>query len=141
MAQLSGLFRLGDNAELRYTQNGDAVASLSLAYNYGRKGEDGKTPTQWINASLWGKRAEATAPHLLKGGQIYAEVSDIHIETYAKKDGGEGFKLVGRIAELEFAGGRQAEADRNPPEDKSAPAREKPKPAQAADDMGEDIPF
>ncbi len=139
MAQLSGLFRLGDNAELRYTPNGDAVASLSLAYNYGRKGEDGKAPTQWINASLWGKRAEATAPHLLKGGQIYAEVSDIHIETYAKKDGGEGFKLVGRIAELEFAGGRPAESDRSPPADNRAPAQNKPKPA--FDDLGDDIPF
>jgi single-strand DNA-binding protein len=139
MAQLSGLFRLGDNAELRYTPNGDAVASLSLAYNYGRKGEDGKAPTQWINASLWGKRAEATAPHLLKGGQIYAEVSDIHIETYAKKDGGEGFKLVGRIAELEFAGGRPAESDRSPPADNRAPAQNKPAPA--FDDLDDSIPF
>ena len=139
MAQLSGLFRLGDSAELRYTQNGDAVASLSLAYNYGRKGEDGKAPTQWINASLWGKRAEATAPYLLKGGQIYAEVSDVHIETYAKKDGGEGFKLVGRIAELEFAGGRPAESDRSPPADNRAPAQNKPAPA--FDDLDDSIPF
>ena len=139
MAQLSGLFRLGDNAELRYTPNGDAVASLSLAYNYGRKGEDGKAPTQWINASLWGKRAEATAPHLLKGGQIYAEIGDVHIETYAKKDGGEGFKLVGRIAELEFAGGRPAESDRSPPADNRAPAQNKPAPA--FDDLDDSIPF
>jgi single-strand DNA-binding protein len=139
MAQLSGLFRLGDNAELRYTPNGDAVVSLSLAYNYGRKGEDGKAPTQWINASLWGKRAEATAPHLLKGGQIYAEVSDIHIKTYAKKDGGEGFRLVGRIAELEFAGGRPAESDRSPPADNRSHAQNKPAPS--FDDFDDSIPF
>ena len=140
MAQLSGLFRLGDSAELRYTQKGDAVASLSLAYNYGRKGEDNKKPTQWISASLWGKQAEAVSPYLLKGGQIYAEIGDVHIETYAKKDGGEGFKLVGRIAELEFAGGRPAESDRSPPADNRAPAQNKPAP-RTFDDLGDDIPF
>lgn len=139
MAQLSGLFRLGDSAELRYTQKGDAVASLSLAYNYGRKGEDNKKPTQWISASLWGKQAEAVSPYLLKGGQIYAEIGDVHIETYAKKDGGEGFKLVGRIAELEFAGGRPAESDRSPPADNRAPAQNKPAPA--FDDLDDSIPF
>ena len=139
MAQLSGLFRHGDSAELRYTQKGDAVASLSLAYNYGRKGEDNKKPTQWISASLWGKQAEAVSPYLLKGGQIYAEIGDVHIETYAKKDGGEGFKLVGRIAELEFAGGRPAESDRSPPADNRAPAQNKPAPA--FDDLDDSIPF
>ena len=139
MAQLSGLFRLGDSAELRYTQKGDAVASLSLAYNYGRKGEDNKKPTQWISASLWGKQAEAVSPYLLKGGQIYAEIGDVHIETYAKKDGGEGFKLVGRITELEFAGGRPAESDRSPPADNRAPAQNKPAPA--FDDLDDSIPF
>jgi len=139
MAQLSGLFRLGDSAELRYTQKGDAVASLSLAYNYGRKGEDNKKPTQWISASLWGKQAEAVSPYLLKGGQIYAEIGDVHIETYAKKDGGEGFKLVGRIAELEFAGGRPAESDRSPPADNRAPAQNKPAPS--FDDLDDSIPF
>jgi hypothetical protein len=37
--------RLGRDAELRYTPNGDAVCNLALACEYGRKGQDGKRPT------------------------------------------------------------------------------------------------
>ena len=107
MAQLVGIFRIVRDAELRYTQNGDAVASLSLVFNFGQKGQDGNKPSQWIDASLWGKRAEAMSQYLLKGGQIYAIINDPHIETYEKRDGsGQGFKLTGRIAEIEFAGGK-----------------------------------
>ena len=56
MAQLSGLFRLGDSAELRYTQKGDAVASLSLAYNYGRK--DVLEIITVFSARLYGSRSK-----------------------------------------------------------------------------------
>ena len=82
MAHLTGLFRLGRDAEVRYTQGGDAVASLALAYNYGKK-EDGKQPSQWIDASLWGKRAEALTQYLTKGSTISAVLSDVHIRPVA----------------------------------------------------------
>lgn len=64
---LTALARLGRDAELRYTQSGDAVCELALAINYGRKEADGNRPTQWLSASLWGKRAESLAQHLQKG--------------------------------------------------------------------------
>ena len=56
--QMIGLARLGRDAELRTTQSGEKVASLSLAFNWGMKGQDGNRPTQWVDGSLWGKRAE-----------------------------------------------------------------------------------
>ena len=58
MAHLAGVFRIGRDAEVRHTAKGDSVANLSLAYNYGQKGSDGKRPSQWIDGSLWGKRAD-----------------------------------------------------------------------------------
>ena len=51
---LTGLARIGKDAELRYTASNEPVANISLAFNYGRKGDDGKRPTQWIEASMWG---------------------------------------------------------------------------------------
>ena len=66
----NGLARIGKDAEVRYSPNGDAIANLSLAFTYGKKGTDGKRPTQWVDATLWGKRAESLAPYLKKGGQI-----------------------------------------------------------------------
>lgn len=147
MAQIIGVFRIGRDAEVRYTQGNNAVASLSLAFNYGQKGQDGNKPSQWIDASLWGKRAEAMAPYLKKGGLIYCVISDPHIESYQGKNG-EGHKLVGTVSEIEFAGGRGAggESSQNSAGSRpasiggggSAPAK---KPAPSFDDLDDDIPF
>jgi len=106
MAQITGVFRIGRDAELRHTPKGDAVAQLSLAYNHGKKGQDGSRPSQWIDASIWGKRAESLAPYLLKGQQIYAVLSDPHIQTYEGKNG-QGVKLVATVLEIELIAGQR----------------------------------
>lgn len=138
-----GLARLGRDAEIRYTQGGDAVASLSLAFSYGRKGDDGRRPTQWVDGSLWGKRAEALAPYLTKGSLVVITLEDVHIETYQGKNG-EGHKLAGRVIDLELAGG--GERQDAPAQQRAAPQRTQPAPRQAApamafDDMADDVPF
>lgn len=134
-----GLARIGCDAELRRTGSGDAVASLSLAFSYGRKGEDGKRPTQWIDASLWGKRAEALAPYLLKGGLVSVTLDEVHIETYEGRSG-EGHKLVGKVLDIELAGGgeRQAAPRAPAPPPKRAPTGSI---GSGFDDMDSDIPF
>lgn len=96
-----GLARLGRDAELRYTPGGDAVCNLSLAVNYGKKGQDGNRPTQWIDASLWGKQAEALAQFLTKGSVHCFELSDIHIEQFQGKNG-PSHKLVARVDSVEL---------------------------------------
>jgi len=101
---MTGLTRLGGDALVRFRSNGDAVCNLSLAFNYGRKGEDNRRPSQWVDASLWGKRAEALAPYLLKGGLVDVVLGEPHIEEYQGKNGA-GYKLVARVMEIELAGG------------------------------------
>lgn len=135
--QIIGVARLGRDAELRRTNSGDAVATLALAFNYGRKGEDGNKPTQWLEASLWGKLAEALLPYLTKGQQVCVTVDDPHIETYQGQRG-EGHKLVGKVSAIELVGSRQQAAAPAP-----APQRRAPAPAPAADfsDMDDSIPF
>lgn len=103
MAQMIGLGRVGRDVELRHTQHGDAVASVSLAFNYGKKDQGGNRPTQWVDASIWGARAESLAPYLLKGTLLQVTIDDPHIETFQRQDGTQGSKLVGRISNLEFA--------------------------------------
>lgn len=99
--KLIGIARIGKDAELRYTPSGKAVANLSLAYNYGQKGQDGNRPTQWVEATLWDKQAERLATYLLKGAVFNVICRDVHIETYEGKNG-TGSKLVGTIADIEF---------------------------------------
>jgi single-strand DNA-binding protein len=138
-----GLARLGRDAEVRYTPGGDAVCNLSLAVNYGQKpAGGGDRPTQWIDASLWGKRAEALAQYLVKGSSHCFTLEDIHLETYQGKNG-EGVKLVARVLDVELgprAGGDQPASQPAPRQ--SAPAsRPQTKPAPNFSDMDDDIPF
>lgn len=139
---LTGIARLGRNAETRFTTNGDAVANLALAFNYGKRGEDGNRPTQWIDGSLWGKRAEALAQHLIKGTAVYVALEDIHIETYEGKNG-SGAKLVARVLSLEFAGGK-SDSQGDSHGRSQSPQRQQaaaPKQGGAFGDFDDDIPF
>ncbi len=140
-----GLARLGRDAEVRFTQAGEPVATLALAFTFGKKGADGNRPTQWVDASLWGKRAESLAPYLVKGGQVVAYLDDVHVQTFTKQDGTQGHKLAARVADLELIGGR-SEGAAPAPAPRAAAPRPAPAPAPAAggsgfDDMDDDIPF
>lgn len=143
MAQLFGMARLGRDAELRYTQDGTAVASLALAFDYGKKGQDGRRPTQWVEASIWRQRAESLAPYLLKGTRLSVVVDDVHVETFQKNDGTHGVKLVGVVSTIEFGSSPQTQGQAHQQTQQRAPAPQQPArqaPASLAD-MDSDIPF
>lgn len=146
MLQCFGLARVGRDTEVR--EAGDsAVANVSLAFNYGRKGDDGRKPTQWVEGALWGKRAEALAPYLLKGQAVAVTLEDVHIETFQNRDGGEGHKLVGKIIAIDLAGsppqqGTAAPAQRQAPAPAPRPAARAPAPAtRGGFEDFDDVPF
>lgn len=141
MATLTGLFTLGRDAETRTTQGGTTVVQLAVAYNYGRKGDDGKKPSQWVRASMFGKQAEALAPHLTKGKQVSLVIRDLHIATFQKQDGSTGTSLEGVADFDDFA--RGIKQDGTAPTPAPRPAPPPPPAAQGSgfDDMSDDIPF
>ena len=104
MASYSGIFRIGRDPELRYTPGGDAVLALAVVSNYGKKGQDGNRPSQWVDAALFGKRAESLHPYLAKGNQVYLVINDLHIESFQKKDGTTASSLRGIIGDIELVG-------------------------------------
>lgn len=130
--KLIGLTRIGNDPELRYTSSNMAVLQLSLAYNWGGK----EKKTQWVRATLFGKRAESLAPHLGKGQLIYVEVNDLHVNQFTKKTGETAVALEGVIQELEFTG--KAEASQQPAQ--QATQSKLPEQTSLAD-MQDDIPF
>lgn len=136
---LTGLARLGNDAQLR-TAGQDKVANLSLAFNYGKKDDQGKRPTQWVDASIWGTRAEKLVPYLKKGTAVSVTLDEPHIEQYEGRTG-PGHKLVARVLTLEFAGkpgGAPAAASGAAPAAASAP---KPAAQQQPPPEDDDIPF
>jgi single-strand DNA-binding protein len=98
------LIRLGRDVEVRYTQNGDAVAGLAMAYDIGF---GDKKRSQWLDGSLWGKRAESLAPYLKKGTQVVIYADDLEVAEFQKKDGTNGVKLKCRIVDLNLVSGQQ----------------------------------
>lgn len=139
MPHFAGLFTLGKDAEIQTTGK-DPVARMAVAYNYGRKNESGKFPTQWVDVSLWGERASKLSQYLVKGKQFFMVLEDVHIETYEGRNG-PGTKLVGRVDKIEFVRGDNTQ---QAPRPDPAPA---PRPAPPArqtsgfSDMDDDTPF
>jgi single-strand DNA-binding protein len=62
--------RLTKEIDLRFTQNGKAVASGTLAVNRPFKNTNGETEADFINIVIWGKSAENTANYTGKGSLI-----------------------------------------------------------------------
>ena len=132
----SGLARIGKDLEVRYLPNGDAVGNLSLAFTRRVKGEN---VTDWVETALFGKRAESLAPYLKKGGQVVAHLSDLHIETYDKREGGQGFKLSARIDDLELVISREQGSTQAPSAPRPAPQQARPSGFEDMDSS--DVPF
>ncbi len=63
---------LGRDPEVRYTQNGNAVANINLATNEVWKDKSGQRQerTEWHRIVVWGKQAEIAKEYITKGRQI-----------------------------------------------------------------------
>lgn len=85
-AQLIG--NLGRDAELKFTNTGTAVASVSVATTEHWNDKDGqkKEATEWHRVVIWGKTAENLAEYLTKGKQIYVE-GRLQTREWTDKDG------------------------------------------------------
>ena len=66
---------LGKDPEVRYLDNGVAVANLSLATSENYKNKEGEkvTQTEWHDIVLWRGLAEVAEKYLKKGSSVYIE--------------------------------------------------------------------
>jgi single-strand DNA-binding protein len=78
--------RLTKDPELRYTPNGVAVASFSIAVDRSRKNAQGEKETDFFDVVAWRQLGELCANYLSKG-KMAAVDGEIHIRTYEGQDG------------------------------------------------------
>lgn len=78
--------RLTKNVELKYTQNGKAVANFTLAVNRPFKNAQGETDADFIMCQAWGKQAENLAQYMGKGSKIGVD-GRIQTRSYEGQDG------------------------------------------------------
>ncbi|WP_223523570.1 single-stranded DNA-binding protein [Pseudomonas sp. BF-RE-24] len=159
----------GQDPEVRYLPNGNAVTNLSLATSEqwtdkqtGQKVEK----TEWHRVSMFGKVAEIAGEYLRKGSQVYIE-GKLQTREW-EKDGIKRYTteiVVDMQGTMQLLGGRpqgdqqqsgnnyqqSAPAPRQQaprPQSAPQPQRERPAPQQAApqpapdfDSFDDDIPF
>ncbi|MCM3511654.1 single-stranded DNA-binding protein [Carnobacterium inhibens] len=70
--------RLTKDLDLRYTSNGTAVATFSIAVNRSFTNQEGKRDADFINCVIWRKSAESMANFTRKGSLVGIEG---HIQT------------------------------------------------------------
>tara|TARA_B110000003_G_scaffold203650_1_gene202357 strand:+ start:140 stop:535 length:396 start_codon:yes stop_codon:yes gene_type:complete len=79
---------LGKDPEVRYLDNGVAVANFSLATTENYKNKEGErvSQTEWHNIVLWRGLAEVAEKWLKKGSSVYVE-GKIRTRKWEDKDG------------------------------------------------------
>lgn len=123
---------LGKDPELRYTPNGQAVATFSLATNRKWKDKEGQMQdqTDWHNIVTWGRQAEIAKEYLKKGSPIFVE-GRIQYRTYNDRDGNKRYITEIVAQSLQMLGRKGTE-----------PAAEVPQEVDVEAPPGEeDIPF
>lgn len=122
--------RLGREPELRYMANGETVCNFTVATSekYTDKNGQRQEVTEWHNVTMYRKLAEIAGQYLTKGSQVYLE-GKIQSRKYQGKDGIErtAYEIIAN--EMKMLGGNA-----------QTPAQ-KPQPAQAQDDISDDVPF
>lgn len=135
--------RVGQDAELRYTQSGTAVASFSLALDNGKDKEGEKRQPTWIKAVMWDKRAESLAQYVTKG-KLVIVVGPVSTEAWTDKNSGDAkSKIVVTVNEFEFGGGSKDDKSDTDSQPQTPPPSLHTQRDEAASTQiqDEDIPF
>lgn len=84
--------RIGRDPEVRHTQSGQPVASLSVATDESYKDKQGNKveATEWHNVTAWGKTAEFIGAYLGKGRLVYVD-GKLKTEKYTDQNGVEKY--------------------------------------------------
>jgi single-strand DNA-binding protein len=120
---ISILGNTGRDVELRYTPQGVAVASFSIASNSIRNTAQGKQKkTDWYNVSAFGRQAETLAKYLTKGSQILVR-GKLTFNPWLSRDGEARVSADVVMQDFEFAGGAAAKTVQEAAEE-AIPAQE-----------------
>jgi single-strand DNA-binding protein len=141
---------LGRDPEIKYSPQGTAICSFSVATTEKRKDRDGEAQdiTTWFSCVAFGRQAEVINEHFHKGSPIYLE-GRICLEEWTDREGGKRFTLKMTVTAFEFigkAGDRNDSTDTDRSSAKAAafeaqkPGRD-PKRETIPIDDGWDVPF
>ena len=125
---------LGKDPEVRYLDNGVAVANFSLATTESYKNKEGErvSQTEWHNIVLWRGLAEIAEKFLKKGSAVYIE-GKIRSRKWEDKEGNTRYTTEILADNMTMLGKREDNATHSSgtPTEEKIPQEEK----------GDDLPF
>jgi single-strand DNA-binding protein len=98
--------RLTKDPELRYTPNGTAVTTFTLAVNRPRTGQAGEREADFINIVAWSKLADLCANYLRKGRQAAVE-GRLQTRSYDNKEGKKVYVTEVVAENVQFLGSKE----------------------------------
>lgn len=125
--------RLTRDAELKYTNSGQAICHFSIATSARvKKGSDWIDEASFWEVDLWGKQGESINQYLTKGKQVAVEGS--MRQDKWEKDGVKHIKVIINANTVQLLGSGQAQ-NHSGDTKQSRPA------ANPEDNYSDDIPF
>ena len=102
---------LGNDPEVRYMPNGNAVANLSLATSESWKDQQGQVQerTEWHRLTMYRRLAEIAGEYLKKGSQIYVE-GKLQTRKWQDQQGQDRYTTEIIVDQMQMLGGRGGEA-------------------------------
>ena len=92
---------IGKTPEIKYTPQGKAVCSFSVAVTEGID----KEHTEWFAVEVWEKTAEAVAKYCDKGSQVLVE-GRMKTRKWTDKDGNNRYSTDLKASRVEFLGSK-----------------------------------
>ena len=136
MNQITLVGRAGRDPEVRYFDNGDVVANISLAVN--RRNREDKP--DWFKLEIWGKQAQVAADYVRKGSLLGIIGSFKKVEKWTGKvNAEEHLNVVIRVDRLELLGSPRDKPAENA-SDHTESTKQQPT-AESSAKLEEDIPF
>lgn len=103
---------LGNDPEVRYMPNGNAVANLSLATSESWKDQQGQLQerTEWHRLTMYRRLAEIAGEYLRKGSQIYVE-GKLQTRKWQDQSGNDRYTTEIIVDQMQMLGGRSQQND------------------------------
>jgi single-strand DNA-binding protein len=131
-----GMGRLTKDADIRYTQDGKAVAGFSIAVDRRFKRE-GQPDADFFNCTAFGKLAEFVEKYTHKGTKVVIS-GELQNNNYTNKEGQTVHNVQIIVNSIEFAESKKA-AENNAPVEK--PAQEESGFVNVPEGVDELLPF
>ena len=126
------LGNLGKDPEVRYLDNGVAVANFSIATTENYKNKEGErvSQTEWHNVVVWRGLAEVAEKYLKKGESVYIE-GKIKTRKWEDKEGNTRYNTEILADNMTMLGSKKSQEDSISSASLSV----------APDDKSDDLPF